>query len=101
MIPVNASTPELMPVNPLVNLVDVISSPRQAFQRIAAVQRGSWWLPALLCLAGALIYLIVALDATAAEAAKQIQIQMGTMIIQYKLEAPTMKPGTELRPQSM
>ncbi len=43
------------------------------------MQRRSWWLPALLCVVAALLYLGVSLNATTALAAKQIQIQLGTM----------------------
>lgn len=76
---VNATPPELQPVNPFVNLIDVIAAPATAFRRISTVQRRSWWLPALLCLLSALLYLAVALNATLAEAAKQIQIQLSAM----------------------
>ena len=75
----NATPPELQPVNSFVNLIDVIATPATAFRRISTVQRRSWWLPALLCLLTALLYLAVALNTTVAEAAKQIQIQLSAM----------------------
>lgn len=75
----NVTPPELQPVNSFLNLIDVIATPATAFRRISTVQRRSWWLPALLCLLTALLYLGVALNSTVAEAAKQIQVQLSTM----------------------
>jgi hypothetical protein len=69
----------LQPVSPFHNLVDIIAAPGTALQRIGTVQPRSWWFPALLAVAGGLLYLGVTLDDVAAEAARQMQIQLGTM----------------------
>lgn len=73
------SEPLPQPVSPFHNLVDIIAAPGTALRRIAAAQPRSWWFPALLAVAGGLLYLGVTLDETAAEAARQMQIQLGAM----------------------
>ncbi len=70
---------EIKPVNPFSNFVDVIATPSTAYRRISEVQLRSWWFPALLALVGALLYLGVTLSETVAEAAKQVQVQIGAM----------------------
>lgn len=75
----NTPIAELKPVNPFSNFVDVIAAPSTAYRRISEVQLRSWWLPALLAFAGALLYLGVTLNETVAMAAKQVQVQMSSM----------------------
>ena len=92
---VNQTSPEPQLVNPFVNLIDVIAAPATAFRRISTVQRGSWWLPALLCLLSALLYLAVTLNSTVAVAAKQIQVQLSAMpAAQVEAARPTMERFT-------
>lgn len=75
----NAANAEIQPTNLFVNFIDMIAAPGKALRRISEVNRRSWWLPAVLCIAAALLYLYVSLDYTVAEAQKQIEIQLGTM----------------------
>ncbi|MCX7852467.1 MAG: YIP1 family protein [Caldilineales bacterium] len=73
------SEPLPQPVSPFHNLVDIIAAPATALRRIGATQPRSWWFPALLAVAGGLLYLGVTLDELAAETARQMQIQLGAM----------------------
>lgn len=70
---------ELHPVNTFRLLIDIIAAPSETLRRVSEVQSRSWWLPAVLSLASAFAYLGVTLNETAAEAAKQVQMQLGTM----------------------
>ncbi|MCO6453202.1 MAG: YIP1 family protein [Caldilineales bacterium] len=73
------STSEIKPVSPFINLIDVIASPATALRRISEVNRRSWWLPALLSIVGTILYLWVGRDFIAAEAMKQVQVQLSNM----------------------
>ena len=74
-----SSEPLSPPVSPFHNLVDLIAAPATALRRIATVQARSWWFPALLAVAGGLLYLAVTLDDIAAETARQMQMQLSSM----------------------
>lgn len=73
------STSAPQPIGILVNLVDMIAAPAIALRRISEVNRRSWWLPAILSIVGALLYLWVGREFLAAEAVKQVQLQLSTM----------------------
>lgn len=75
----NYRTPDLRPVNTFRLLIDIIAAPSETLRRVSEVQPRSWWLPALLSVVSALAYLGVTLGETAAEAAKQAQLQLGTL----------------------
>lgn len=75
----NSAVSDLHPVNTFRLLIDIIAAPSEALRRVSEVQPRSWWLPALLTVLAALAYLTVTLNEAAAEAAKQVQVQMGTL----------------------
>jgi hypothetical protein len=74
-----SSEPLSPPVSPFHNLVDIIAAPATALRRLATAPARSWWFPALLAVAGGLLYLGVTLDDLAAETARQMQMQLSTM----------------------
>jgi hypothetical protein len=86
----NFAAPDLRPLNPFHLLIDIIAAPGEALRRLSQVQTRSWWLPALLSLLAAFAYLGVTLEETAAEAAKQAQVQMGTMSAEQAAAAASM-----------
>ncbi|NOX61191.1 MAG: hypothetical protein GXP42_04490 [Chloroflexi bacterium] len=75
----NATSSDMKPAHLLTNVVDMIAAPGEALQRISEVNRRSWWFPAILCLAAAVLYLYVSLDYAVAEAQKQAELQLGAM----------------------
>jgi hypothetical protein len=52
----------IQPVNPLLNLWDIISAPGLALERVSTVQTRSWWLPALLSLIAPLVHVALSMD---------------------------------------
>lgn len=75
----NSTVADLRSVNTFRLLIDIIAAPSEALHRVSEVQPRSWWLPALLAVVSAFAYLAVTLAEAAAEAAKQVQAQLGTM----------------------
>lgn len=75
----NLRSDELRPVNTFRLLIDIIAAPSETLRRVSEVQPRSWWLPAILSLLSAFAYLGITLNEAAAAAAKQVQLQMGTM----------------------
>lgn len=75
----SSSEPLSSPVSPFHNLVDIIAAPGTALRRLATTSARSWWFPALLAVAGGLLYLGVTLDDLVAETARQMQMQLSTM----------------------
>lgn len=67
------------PASLLSNFIDVIAAPATAFRRISAHHQRSWWLPALLSVIAPLLTLWLTRVLVAAEAQKQIDIQISTM----------------------
>ena len=52
----------VQPVNPLVNLWDILTAPGLALERVSTVQTRSWWLPALLALLTPLLHIALSMD---------------------------------------
>ncbi len=74
-----SSEPLSPPVSPFHNLVDIIASPATALRRLATAPGRSWWFPALLAVAGGLLYLGVTLNDIAAETARRMQMQLSAV----------------------
>ena len=52
----------VQPVNPLINLWDILTAPGLALERVSTVQTRSWWLPALLALITPLLHIALSMD---------------------------------------
>ena len=50
------------PVNPIVNLWDILTAPSLALERVSTIQSRSWWLPALLALITPVLHIALTMD---------------------------------------
>jgi len=69
----------LKPVNPLVNLWDILSAPSQALERVSTVQARSWWLPALLSVITPLLHIYLSMDLQIERVKKGIAMTLSAM----------------------